>query len=352
MNRRTTTLGLTGAILVALVAVAALLPVPYVVYSPGPMENTLGERDGQPVITIEGADTYDTDGVLNLTTVGVTPADARLDLLSALQAWVDPERAIVPRELVYEPGVTSEETRQRNAQLLERSQETAKVAALRELGYEVPEAVVIELVVDGSPADGILEPGDIVQQVGGEPVTTPQDVVDAVRSREPGDTVELAIQREGRERTVTVGTEAAPAEDGGHAMVGAGVGFGYEFPVRIDVNIDQRIGGPSAGMVFALAIYDTLTPGALLAGMHVAGTGEITGDGEVGAIGGIQQKIAAAAGDGAELFLAPAANCDDVVTARNAEMTVVSIETLDDAIAAVESAVNGETAALPSCPVT
>lgn len=351
MTRRTATLAFSGAILVVLVAVASLLPVPYVVYSPGPMENTLGEREGEPVIVVDGADTYETDGVLSLTTVGVTPADTRLDLLSALQAWVDPERAIVPRELVYEPGVTSEETRERNARLLERSQETAKVAALRELDYEVPEAVVIELVLDGTPADGTLEPGDIVEQADGTLVSTPQDVVDAVRAHEPGETVELLIRRDGRELTVTVGTEAAPEADGGHAMVGAGVGYGYEFPVQIDVNIDPRIGGPSAGMIFALAIYDTLTPGALLEGLHVAGTGEITGDGEVRAIGGLQQKIAAAAGDGAELFLAPAANCDDAVGARNGEMPVVSIETLDDAIAAVESAVAGEFDSLPTCPI-
>jgi Lon-like protease len=351
MTRRTATFAFAGAILVVLIAVAALLPVPYVVYSPGPMENTLAERDGQPVITVDGADTYDTSGVLSLTTVGVTPADTRLDLLSALQAWIDPQRAVVPRELVYEPGVTSEETRERNARLLERSQETAKVAALRELGYEVPEAVVIELVLDGSPADGTLEPGDIVEQVDGTAVNTPQDVVDAVRAHEPGETVEFVVRRAGRERTVTVGTEAAPAEDGGHAMVGAGVGYGYEFPVRIDVNIDERIGGPSAGMIFALAIYDTLTPGELLEGLYVAGTGEITGDGEVRAIGGLQQKIAAAAGDGAELFLAPAANCDDAVGARNGDMPVVSIESLDDAITAVESAAAGDFDSLATCPV-
>lgn len=352
MTRRTATLAFAAGILVVLVAVAALLPVPYVVYSPGPMENTLGERDGQPVITVEGAETFETDGVLNLTTVGVTPADARLDLITALQAWVDPSRAIVPRDMVYAPGVTSEETRERNAWLLERSQETAKVAALRELGYEVPEAVVIELVMDDSPAAGSLEPGDVVDEVDGASVAEPQDVVDAVRAHEPGEQVEFVIRRDGEQQTVVLDTEAAPEDEGGHAMVGAGVGYGYEFPVQIDVNIDQRIGGPSAGMIFALAIYDVLTPGAMLDGMLVAGTGEISGDGDVGPIGGIQQKIAAAAGDGAELFLAPAANCDDVAGARNGDMPVVSIETLDDAIAAVETAVAGDASSLPTCPIT
>ena len=345
MTRRTATLAFAGAILVALVAVAALLPVPYVVYSPGPMENALG--DG--VISVDGVETYDTDGVLNLTTVGVTPADARLDLLTALTAWFDPERAIVPRDRVYRPDDTSEEIRERNARYMQDSQMAAKAAALRELGYEVSETVVIEMVVDGSPADGTLEPGDVVVSVDGDSVGTPEDVVRAVRAHEPGDSVEVVVNRDGESLTFVVDTVAS---DKGHAQVGAGVTVGYDFPVQVEVHIDDRIGGPSAGMIFALAIYDTLTPGAMLAGLRVAGTGEITGDGEIGAIGGIQQKIAAAAGDGIDLFLAPASNCGDVAGARNGDMQVVSIETLDDAIDAVEAAAAGDTENLPSCPVS
>lgn len=345
MSRRSATLAFAGAILVVLVAVAALLPVPYVVYSPGPMANALGDD----VISVEGAATYDTDGVLNLTTVGVTPADARLDLLSAMRAWADSERAIVPRDLVYDEDDTSEQIRERNARFMQRSQETAKVAALRELGYDVPETVVIESVLDDSPADGTLEPGDIVEEVDGEPARTPQDVVNAVRAHEPGETVDVVVNRGGESLTLTLDTMES---DEGHAQVGAGVGLGYEFPVQIDVHIDDDIGGPSAGMIFALAIYDTLTPGAMLEGLRIAGTGEITGDGEVGAIGGIQQKIAAASDDNVELFLAPASNCDDVAGAHNGDMQVVSIETLDDAIDAVEAAANGDVSSLPSCPIS
>jgi PDZ domain-containing protein len=345
MTRRTATLAFAGAILVVLVAVAALLPVPYVVYSPGPMENALGDD----VISVEGAETFETEGVLNLTTVGVTPADVRLDLLSAMQAWVDPNRAIVPRDLVYGPDETAEQVREENARYMQRSQDSAKAAALRELGYDVPESVVIEMVVDGSPADGTLEPGDVVEEVDGEPVTTPQDVIDAVRAHEPGETIDVVVDRSGEMLTATVGTVES---DEGHAQVGAGVSVGYKFPIQVEVHINERIGGPSAGMIFALAIYDTLTPGALLEGLRVAGTGEINGDGEIGAIGGIQQKIAAAVDDDIELFLAPASNCDDVAGARNGDMQVVSIETLDDAIEAVEAAAAGDTDSLPSCEVS
>ena len=347
MSRRMSTLAVAGALLIALIAGASLFPVPYVVYSPGPVEDTLGEWEGQPVIEIDGAETYPTEGVLNLTTVGVTPADRKLDLLRALRAWVDPDRTVVPRELVYPDDVTADEAREENAQLLERSQESAKVATLRELGYDVPEVVVVDSVVDEAPADGVLVPGDVVISVDGAPIATPEDVVEAVTAHEPGETVEFVVERDGTRRTESVGSQ--PAEDDGRTIVGFSPTIGYEYPVQIDVNIDERIGGPSAGMVFALAIYDTMTPGALLDGMHVAGTGTISADGEVGAIGGIQQKIAASSDDGATLFLAPAGNCDEAVLADPGDMRVVRIETLDDAIAAVETAAVGDTDSLPSC---
>jgi PDZ domain-containing protein len=220
---------------------------------------------------------------------------------------------------------------------------------LRELGIEVPEVVVVDSVIDGAPADGVLVPGDVVVSVDGNPIGEPQDVVDAVTAHQPGETVEFVVERDGERRTETVGSRAA--EDDGRTIVGFGPAIGYEFPVQIDVNIDERIGGPSAGMIFALAIYDNLTPGALLDGMHVAGTGTVSADREVGPIGGIQQKIAAAADDGATLFLAPAGNCDEAAAADPGEMRVVRIETLDDAIAAIETAAanTGDTSALPSC---
>jgi Lon-like protease len=349
MTRRTATFAFTGAILIALIAVASLLPVPYVVYSPGPMEDTLGESNGEPVIQIDGADTYPTDGVLDLTTVGVTPVDGEVDLFTALRAWVDRDRSVVPRDLVYRDDVTAEENRERNAAMLRRSQETAKVAALRRLDYEIPEVVVVDAVVEGTPADGALLPGDVLINVDGTDVGSPQDVVDAVRENSPGDSVEFVIERDGEEMVLEIVT--TESEEGGHAFVGFSPTPGFELPISIDVTIDERIGGPSAGMIFAIAIYDTLTPGALLEGLHVAGTGAITGDGDIEPIGGIPQKIAAASRQGADLFLAPASNCGEVVGVRSGDMQIVSVETLDDALAAIEATANGDDADLPSCPV-
>ena len=349
MTRRSATLAVAGALLVALVAVAALFPVPYVVFSPGPMEDVLGEVNGTPVIVVEGGETFPTEGQLDLTTVGVTSADRRLDLLSALQAWADPDRAVLPRRLVYPDGTTSEESREINAELLDRSEESAKVAALRKTGADVPERPVVESVLDDSPADGILEPGDLVVAVDGQAVAEPAEVSAAVQERDPGDPVELALLRAGEERTETVVTAPSP-DDPEVPVVGIQVGTGYELPVQVDITIDERIGGPSAGLVFALAIYDKLTPGALLGGSHVAGTGEITADCEVGPIGGIQQKIAASGDSGADLFLAPVDNCDDVVGADPRDMRVVPVATLDEAVTAVEAVAAGDLDSLPSCP--
>ncbi len=343
-----------GTLIILLVAVASQLPVPYVVYSPGPVVDTLadvqvgGESDEDvPVVQIEGAETYETDGELDLTTVGVTSADTELDVLTVLRAWMDSDRAVVPRSSVYGEDDTAEQVREQSAQQLSRSQESAKVAALRHLGYDVPEQVVVAIVYEDTPADGLLEPGDVILSVDGTDTGEPEEVAAEITDREAGDTVDIGIRRDGEETSVTADTE--PAEDDGRPVVGFAPDWGYDLPIDISITIDDAIGGPSAGMIFALAIYDTLTQGSLADGAHIAGTGEISGDGEVGAIGGIQQKIAAASEDGAELFLAPVGNCGDVPGANNGDMQVVPVETLADAIDAIETHNEGDGSELPVC---
>lgn len=348
MTRRSVTLAAAGLIIVALIAIAALFSVPYVIYSPGPVEDTLGDWDGEPVVQIEGAETYPTDGRLDLTTVQVTSADAEIDLLSAFRAWLDPDQALVPRELQYPPGQTAEESRQLNQQMLARSQENAKAVALRARGYEVPATVVVDGIEEGRPADGALEVGDVIVEVDGSEITTPQDVVDAITAHDPGDEVEFVVRRDGEEVTFEVGTVAA--EEDGRPLVGFFPAQSFDFPVDIGVNMRPDIGGPSAGMIFTLAFYDVLTPGELLDGNHVAGTGEIAPDGDVGPIGGIAQKIAAASSEGADVFLAPVENCDEAGGAPNGDMPVVPVDTFDDAVAAVEQVASGDVDDLPSCP--
>jgi PDZ domain-containing protein len=351
VSRRTLTLIVSGALLAGLVAAAALLPVPYVIFRPGPLTDVLGEGDDGPIISAQGVRTYPTDGTLKLTTVGVTPADAPVDLVSALQAWVDPNKAVVPRDAVYPDNQTSEQAQQENAAVFAGSQELARVAALRYLGYDVPvepdQVQVAQVLPDGAAA-GTLEPGDVILAVDGEPVTSPDDVVQRVSATPPGDDVAMRIERDGRARDVQVPTKASQT-DPDKAAIGVIVSPSWQLPVDISVDVPGQIGGPSAGLIFTLGIVDRLTPGALVDGRAVAGTGEIAPDGTVGPISGIQQKIAGAREQGTELFLAPRGNCAAVRGAEPGDMVVVPVQTLDDAVAAVEAYTAGEVDDLAGC---
>lgn len=348
MTRRSLTFVVAGALLVALVAVAALLPVPYVVFSPGPVADTLGEVDGGPVIVVEGHPTYPTTGELNFTTVGVTPAHVQLGLGSAFRAWFNSDVAVVPRELIYPNDVPAEEVRERNAELMERSQETAKVAALRTAGIRVPEVVVVDAIVEGAPALGRLQAGDIITSVDGEPVSGPEAVRDGVTRHRPGETVTFEVVRGDESLTIDVPTEPAD-DDPDRAVVGILPSVGYDFPFEIEIRLGEEIGGSSAGLMFALGIYDKITPGPLTGGLEVAGTGTVGADGGVGPIGGIQQKVIAAEEEGAALFLAPADNCRDLAGVESDTLQIVRIEKMEEAVQALELAASGQVENLPRC---
>ena len=334
-----------------LVCVAFLLPVPYVTMEPGPTVDTLGETDGKPLIDFgPGVRTYDTAGSLALTTVSVTRPDAKVGLAQAFQAWFDDETAIVPRDLIYPPEQSATQAEQETQAQMSGSQVTSEVAGLTEAGYEVPSYVEVSTVVTDGPAEGKLQAGDRILAVDGEPVSTPDEAVKAITDREPGDTVQLGIRRDGSTRTVEITTIADPADEQ-TPRIGIGVAVGYDFPVDVVYNVSPRIGGPSAGTMFALAIYDKLTPGPLTGGAFVAGTGEIDADGTVRPIGGIQQKIAAAHDDGATVFLVPAANCDEAVGADldPDDIRLLRIGSLHEAVTSLEALDDDPDAAVPMC---
>lgn len=350
MSSRTITLLVAGGLLVVLFAVAWFLPVPYVAMSPGPTANVLGEPDGEPVVQIEeGTRTYPTEGQLDLTTVAVTGPAQRLDLLSALGDWLSSDVAVVPRSYLYGEEDTPEQIEQQNVQQMETSQHDAVAAALAAVDIEVPvaNAMVYELV-DGSPAVGKLELGDVLVAVDGADVKDADQVRELIGSHRPGEKIELEVLRGGKPATVTVTTTAHP-DDPKRAFVGFEPRPGYDFPFDVTINIDQNIGGPSAGLMFAVGIVDKLTPGALTDGEHVAGTGTINGAGEVGGIGGIQQKIAAAKAAGASVFLTPERNCPMAADAAVEDIQLVRVATLDDAVRALEALGEGEIDSVPSC---
>jgi Lon-like protease len=340
---------LAGAFLVVLIVVAALLPVPYVALSPGPVFDTLGEVDGQPLITVTGAPTFPTEGQLDLTTVSENGGPGRsMSLVEALAGWVRPAVAVLPEELLYPPDATPDQIAEQNSSDMLESQDASTIAALRQAGVPLtPTALVAEVAPDG-PSEGILEVGDAILRIDGAPVSSPQDVRDEVTKVSPGDEVRLRIDRDGTEKVVAI-TTAPATDDPTRPVIGIVPRLGYDSEVTVDIQLDN-VGGPSAGLMFSLGIYDKLTPGPLTGGRHVAGTGTMAVDGAVGPIGGIQQKLRAARSDGATVFLVPADNCTEAAAAAPNGLRLVRVENLRSATRALEKLdKQGDTAVLPTC---
>jgi PDZ domain-containing protein len=315
---------LVGAIVVALLAVGVVqAPVPYVVLDAGPTVDTLGEDGGEPVIDITGTDTYPSEGQLRLVTVGVQPEP---DLITAIRAWLDTEEAVVPRELIYPPGQTEEQVEQEGADAFEQSQTTAETAALRELGY--PVLVTVVSVVDGGPADGVLADGDVITAVDGAEVTSPQSLRDLITAHPAGTGLTVGYTRDGATRTATITTEP---DENGAPRIGVEIGPEQPHPFELEIDLDE-VGGPSAGLMFALGIIDKLGAEDLTGGHVIAGTGAIDADGNVGGIGGIPQKLVGAREAGATVFLVPAPNCPEAVANAQPGITLVRVATLAGAL--------------------
>jgi PDZ domain-containing protein len=326
MQRRGVTV-LVGAVIVMVLSVGVMVaPVPYVVLQPGPTWDTLGESaDGEPVIQVDGEAVTESAGQLRLTTVSVDPD---ISLLDAIYAWFDREDAVVPEELIYPPDQTREEVEERNAADFSRSQTSAETAALRQLGFPVQVSVVT--VLDGTPADGQLVAGDVIETVDGVPVTDVAQLQDLVTAEPAGATLTIGYRRGGEPGSTEVTT--APVGDGDAPRLGIEVTYRVDAPFELEIGLD-RIGGPSAGLVFALGIIDKLEPEDLTGGEIIAGTGSIDEQGDVGAIGGIAQKLVAAREVGATVFLVPAPNCAEARANAQPGMTLVKVETLEQALA-------------------
>ncbi|WP_309222314.1 MULTISPECIES: PDZ domain-containing protein [Aeromicrobium] len=352
LSRRYTTLVVAAVSLIVLTSVALLVPVPYVTMSPGPAFDTLGSpriAGGKPLLTFgDDVKTYPTTGSLDFTTVSVTRPDSQVSIVDAIRSYADKDVAVVPKSLVYPDDESEKESSAQSAAQLASSKDASKVAALRAAGYDVPGRPVIAAVVKGGAAAGKLESGDIVTSVDGTEVTSSDAVVKAVGSVEPGDTVEVGIERKGTPRTVSIVTRADP-QDPDVPRLGISIGTKFSFPITVDNNVGREIGGPSAGSMFALAIYDKLTPGQLTGGKTIAGTGEISADGVVGAIGGVRQKMAGAAEAKATIFLVPAANCAEAADGDDHGLKLVKITKLDDAISSLEALAKDPKAKVPSC---
>lgn len=352
---RGTRAGLLAVVLVVgLSAIALREPVPYVVFSPGPTVNVLGKYDDKFIISVSGRNSYRDDGGLRLTTVIPTGPDMDKDKVSipeVITAWLDPDRAVYPREAIYPDTATQKSVRDESTAQMDSSQDDAVAAALRALDIPFTTGVRVAQVEKGGPADGKLEAGDVVLAVDGKSVQTLEALTRLIRARPIGTEVTLEVKRKTKvlERRLTTASSTVDKQD---SAVRIGVEpCCYEFPFDVDLNIDESIGGPSGGLMFALGIYDVLTAGSLTDGKVIAGTGEIDAQGNVGGIGGIQQKLVGASADGARLFLVPSANCPEVVEGPTdpEKMRLVRVTTLEEAIGDVQAWAKDPDAKLARC---
>lgn len=355
-SRRYISLLVASLSLITLGCVTLLLPVPYVVLSPSPAFNTLGEFDGREMITFpKNVKTYKTTGALDFTTVLVSQPDAHVSLAEAMAAYFSDGSEVVRRRSIYPEGESAEDSQAASRLMFKSAQDAAKVAALRALDRRVPTVPAVYVVEKGFPAYGKLRVGDLIRAADGREDLTVSQFVQLVRAKEPGQSVTIQYERKGKPATVRVATRRDPKPPH-NARIGIAPVEMYEpgRAMKIDFHISSRIGGSSAGMMFALAIYDRLTPGSLTGGKHIAGTGGIGVDGSVEPIGGIRQKTLGAASGGATIFLAPAKNCADAMLdadrrGRVHGMQVVRVATFKQAIVTLEALAKDPEAKVPAC---
>ncbi|GAA4479991.1 PDZ domain-containing protein [Rhodococcus olei] len=325
---------------VALLGLGTVVQVPFVALGPGPTFNTLGQVDGKQVVDIEGTELDPTSGNLNMTTVSVRDG---LNVFEAFGFWLSGRYGLVPREEVYPADRSRDEVRQENAADFAQSEESAELAALHYLGE--PVALVITDVAEDGPSHDLLHVDDRIVSVNGTAVRTTGDVQRAVADLAPGTTATIVVDRGGQQVAVPVTLGARP----GHAdkgYLGITPTERPEVPFTVDFNLAE-VGGPSAGLMFTLAVIDKLSPGELSGGRFVAGTGTIDSDGKVGPIGGIPYKMIAAREAGATTFLVPAKNCDEARQRVPDGLRLVRVDDLNGAVGALDALNSGADA--PSC---
>jgi PDZ domain-containing protein len=343
MSRRSLTLAIAGLATVVAIVVAVLLPVPYVILGPGPTLNTLGKLQGQPLIQITGHRTYPTSGNLNMVTVSYEGGPgANMNIFQALRAWLDPSEAVVPESELFPAGQSAQQTQAQDTEQMTSSQQLATAAALTALHIPYQTQVGVVTTVPGYPASKALKAGDVIEAVDGKPVTGQNSLSSMITAHPAGTELTLTVLRNSKTLTIPVASKSSD----GTPVIGVEVQLEYTFPFNVKITVGN-IGGPSAGMMFALGIIDKITPMNLTGGKFIAGTGEITAAGQVEPIGGIQQKMVGARAAGATIFLTPAGNCSDTVGAVPAGLRLVKVSTLTQAIADLEAIKAGRS--VPSC---
>lgn len=348
MTPHTMTSMVSAATFVLLAAVIALAPVPFVSWAPGRTVDLAGENtENQPMLTLAGLPTTPLNGELRMTTVSTTRVDSHISLPEAALSYWMPKRDVLPRDFVYPPSKSEDQVRAEDVAMMGSSQREALVAALRAAGQPVLELPMVVSVVVSGPANGKLQPGDLILEVDDVAVQSVDDVRTRIRKHQVGEPVVFTIERDGAPHDITLTTAPGP-KDKAVPYLGISLDLGHKHAATVAYGLDPAIVGPSAGLVFSLAIYDLVSETDLLAGQKVAGTGTISADGTVGPIGGIQEKIAGAERAGAEVFLVPAANCGDV-DGLSTDLSLVKVATLREAISALQKMTQNDGEGVSRC---
>lgn len=347
----------TVGLLIVLTVALSLVKFPYVIERPGPVANTLGdvtiEGKTEPIIQISGHETFETDGELNLLTVSLlgNPDDS-VGWFDLLAAALDPTQEILPMEQFYPTGVTPEDRAEENRQEMTSSQDLATAAALTQLGIAFTQQVEVSAVSEQGPANGLLQSGDIIESVNAVEVTSYQVLREQIEANGTEKPAVFSILRNGESRDIAITPVEITEGDATSILIGVGVKTNFDFPFDVKIRVDE-IGGPSAGLMFALGITDKLTQSSLSDGRIISGTGTIDAAGSVGAIGGLPQKIVSARRAESDLIFIPADQCAEVPANEFQKIWVVPVATLNDAVDALtELKRTDDFAQLPSCEST
>jgi Lon-like protease len=345
VQQRSKTVGWLMLAFTAVLAVGlAALPAPYVIDNPGPTYDTLGtvetSEGDYELIEISGQETFETTGELRLTTVTRSGnPDSLPGWMDVISGWFDPTRTVIPVDVAYPPGVTVEGNREAARLEMERSQQESIAAALTFAGIPYSSFLVVSQALEGGPSEGVLLPGDVVVTAAGEVITNVTQLREVIARSGVGKPLSMVVQRSGGSVDIEIiprmseGPERMP-------MIGILVSGSYEFPIDVRIAL-ENVGGPSAGLMFALGVVEKLTSEDITGGLVIAGTGTISADGDVGSIGGVRHKMHGAKKDGATVFLAPAGNCGDILGHIPDGLQVIPVGTLSDAVSAVRAVHSG-----------
>ena len=341
-------------LVVALIAAVFLLPVNAVIEAPGPTWNVLdnGSSSDQDVLKVSGTETYPTEGALRMTTVSVSGCPGYpVTTADLIAAWFSADKRIVDRNEVCPQDQSAEQVEETGKAQMTASQDSAVIAALVETGKAGAMHLTVTEVTEQQTSTEI-QAGDVLETItpqGGQTTTLASfsQLRELMTTIPEGTRVTLGVRR-GDQKTSAALTTIAPQEGTTGSLLGLSLKISVDSPVEATFGLSD-VGGPSAGMMFALGVVDEITPGSLTGGKDISGTGTIDMTGQVGPIGGIQQKMAGARESGSTFFLAPASNCNEVTGHEPKGMQVFAVNTLHEAVAATEAIASGNTSGLATC---